>query len=65
SSRADSECRFSFFGEAKKSKCPAGTKRMVKATLKANHNVVNPFSGCLIMQTKGSLKPVNPVFKLP
>ena len=30
SSRADSECRFSFFGEAKKSKCPAGMKRMVK-----------------------------------
>ncbi|MFC2388919.1 hypothetical protein [Kingella oralis] len=29
---------------------------MVKATLKANHNVVNPFSGCLILQTKGSLK---------
>ena len=30
SSRADSEYRFSFFGEAKKSKCPVGMKRMVK-----------------------------------
>ena len=37
SSRADSECRFSFFGEAKKSKCPVGTRRMVKATSKANY----------------------------
>ena len=30
SSRVDSEYRFSFFGEAKKSKCPVGMKRMVK-----------------------------------
>ena len=43
SSRADSECRFSFFGEAKKSKCPAGMKRMVKATPKANHNALTHF----------------------
>ena len=34
SSRADGECRFSHFGEAK-NKRPAGRKRMVKATLKA------------------------------
>ena len=26
-----------FFGEAKKSKCPVGTRRMVKAAPKANH----------------------------
>ena len=35
SSRVDSEYRFSFFGEAKKSKCPAGMKRMVKTTPKS------------------------------
>ena len=72
SSRADSECRFSFFGEAKKRKCPVGTRRMVKATPNANHKAPthfqaasnthpqspNPFSGCLILPTpKGSLKP--------
>ena len=43
SSRADSECRFSFFGEAKKSKCPAGTRRMVKATPNANHKAPTHF----------------------
>ena len=43
SSRADSECRFSFFGEAKKSKCPAGMKRMVKAIHKANHKAPTHF----------------------
>ena len=32
SCRAANECRFSFFGEAKKSKCPAGMKHMVKTT---------------------------------
>ena len=54
SSRADSECRFSFFGEAKKSKCPVGTRRMVKAKrmLTTKHK---PFSGCL-NALKGSLK---------
>ena len=40
-----------FFGEAKKSKCPAGTKRMVKTTPKANHK-----AGCLFPSHKGSLK---------
>ena len=43
SSRADSECRFSFFGEAKKSKCPAGTKRMVKTTPQTNHKTATFF----------------------
>jgi len=54
SSRADSECKFSFFGEAKKSKCPVGTRRMVKAKrmLTTKHK---PFSGCL-NALKGSLK---------
>ena len=47
SSRADSECRFSFFGEAKKSKCPVGTRRMVKATLKANHKAATHFQAAL------------------
>jgi hypothetical protein len=37
----------SHFGEAKKSKCPVGTRRMVKATLKASHKAQIPFSGCL------------------
>ena len=46
SSRADSECRFSFFGEAKKSKCPVGTRRMVKATPKANHNAATQSVVC-------------------
>ena len=50
SSRADSECRFSFFGEAKKSKCPAGMKRMVKTTPKSQPQSSNPFSGCLKRQ---------------
>ena len=49
SSRADSECRFSFFGEAKKSKCPAGTKRMVKTTPKANHQAATLFQAALFM----------------
>ena len=54
SSRADSECRFSFFDEAKKRKCPVGTRRMVKAKrmLTTKHK---PFSGCL-NALKGSLK---------
>ena len=43
SSRADSECGFSFFGEAKKSKCPAGMKRMVKTTPQANHKAPTHF----------------------
>ena len=43
SSRADSEYRFSFFGEAKKSKCPAGMKRMVKAKQTANHKAQTIF----------------------
>ena len=34
---------FLIFGEAKKGKCPAGTKRMVKATPQANHNVPTIF----------------------
>ena len=29
-----------FFGEAKKSKFPVGTRRMVKAAFKANHNAL-------------------------
>ena len=38
-----------FFGEAKKSKCPVGTRRMVKAKrmLTTRHK---PFSGCLKRQ---------------
>ena len=32
-----------FFGEAKKSKCPAGMKRMVKIAPKANHNAQTLF----------------------
>ena len=43
SSRADSECRFSFFGQAKKRKCPVGTRRMVKATPNANHKAPTHF----------------------
>ena len=43
SSRADSECRFSFFGEAKKRKCPVSTRRMVKATPNANHKALTHF----------------------
>ena len=43
SSRADSECRFSFFGEAKKRKCPVSTRRMVKATPNANHKAPTHF----------------------
>ena len=39
----------SHFGEAKKSKCPAGTKRMVKATPQANHKALTQFSGCLFV----------------
>ena len=34
SSRVDSDCRFLFFGEAKKSKCLVGMRRMVKAAHK-------------------------------
>ena len=34
---------FLFFGEAKKRKCPVGTRRMVKATLKANHKAATFF----------------------
>ena len=43
SSRADSECRFLFFGEAKKSKCPVGMRRMVKVTPQTNHKAPTPF----------------------
>ena len=43
SSRVDSEYRFSFFGEAKKSKCPVGMRRMVKTTPKANHKAQTIF----------------------
>ena len=39
-----------FFGEAKKSKCPAGMKRMVKTTPKSQPQSSNPFSGCLKRQ---------------
>ena len=46
SSRADSECRFSFFGEAKKSKCPVGMRRMVTATPKTNHKAATPSVVC-------------------
>ena len=45
----------SHFGEAKKSKCPAGMKRMVKATPKANHNALTLFQAAFAM-LKGSLK---------
>ena len=43
SSRADSECRFLFFGEAKKSKCPVGMRRMVKVTPQTNHKALTHF----------------------
>jgi len=33
----------SHFGEAKKSKCPVGTRRMVKAKQKANHKAQTIF----------------------
>ena len=46
SSRADSECKFSFFGEAKKSKCPVGMRRMVKTTPKANHKAATQSVVC-------------------
>ena len=49
SSRVDSEYRFSFFGEAKKSKCPVGTRRMVKVPPKANHKVQTIFRLPLMM----------------
>ena len=34
---------FLFFGEAKKRKCPVGTRRMVKTTLQADHTAVTLF----------------------
>ena len=45
----------SHFGEAKKSKCLAGTKRMVKATPKANHKALTLFQAAFAL-LKGSLK---------
>ena len=49
SSRADSECRFSFFGEAKKSKCPVGMRRMVTATPKTNHKAPTLFQAASLV----------------
>ena len=48
-----------FFGEAKKSKCPAGMKRMVKITRKANYKAQTLFRLPLAGEnanTRGSLK---------
>ena len=39
---------FLFFGEAKKSKCPAGMKRMVKVSPKANHKALTRFQAASI-----------------
>ena len=44
SSRADSECRFSFFGEAKKRKCLVGTRRIVKVAPQVNHKAPTQFA---------------------
>ena len=49
SSRADSEYRFSFFGEAKKSKCPVGMRRMVTATPKTNHKAPTLFQAASLV----------------
>ena len=43
----------SHFGEAKKSKCPVGMKRMVKATHQAHHKASTQLSGCLAMLKRG------------
>ena len=37
---------FLFFGEAKKSKCPVGTRRMVKAASQFNHKAPNQSMMC-------------------
>ena len=44
-----------FFGEAKKSKCPVGTRRMVKVTPQANHKAPTPFQAAYTPSI-GSLK---------
>ena len=49
SSRVDSEYRFSFFGEAKKSKCPVGMRRMVTATPKTNHKALTLFQAAFLV----------------
>ena len=42
----------SHFGEAKKSKCPVGMRRMVKATPKANHKAPTHFQAAFVFQPK-------------
>ena len=43
-----------FFGEAKKSKCPVGMRRMVKATPKANHKAPTHFQAAFVFQPKAA-----------
>ena len=45
------------FGKAKKSKCPGGTRRMVKTTPKANHKAPTHFQAAYAPSI-GSLKPL-------
>ena len=47
------------FGEAKKSKYPVGTRRMVKATSKANYKAPTFFQAASTSSPKGSLAPLS------
>ena len=44
-----------FFSEAKKSKCPVGTRRMVTAALKANHKAQTHFQAAFVTSKPASL----------
>ena len=47
------------FGEAKKSKCPVGMRRMVKTTPKANHKAPTHFSFATPLRYAGCLCAIN------
>ncbi|WP_369583657.1 hypothetical protein, partial [Kingella oralis] len=56
-----------FFGEAKKSKCPASMKRMVEVTPKTNHKAPTHFQAASMVVTKNISLPYplpNPQYPL-